>query len=165
MGADAIGICRASGVATDMSRVSQRAFHAQNKGAPNKGKDRRKRFVLEYLKDMNGTQAAIRAGYSKRTANEQASRLLAKVSVRAEVDRQIEKQAERLHLTADEIISGIAMIARRCEAEGSEFQPFASLKGYELLGKHQKLFTDKVEHSGLEGLAGKVEFIRKRKHA
>lgn len=44
-------------------------------------------FVAEYVKDWNGTQAAIRAGYSKRTANEQAARLLANVSIRAEVDR------------------------------------------------------------------------------
>ncbi len=40
-----------------------------------------KRFCEEYIKDLNGTQAAIRAGYSPKTANEQAARLLAKVSV------------------------------------------------------------------------------------
>ncbi|EGO7966271.1 terminase small subunit [Escherichia coli] len=38
-------------------------------------------FAREYLKDLNGTQAAIRAGYSEKTANEQASRLLANVNV------------------------------------------------------------------------------------
>ncbi|EOU4490665.1 terminase small subunit [Escherichia coli] len=38
-------------------------------------------FCREYLKDLNATQAAIRAGYSEKTANEQASRLLAKVNV------------------------------------------------------------------------------------
>ncbi|HBN1946416.1 TPA: terminase small subunit [Escherichia coli] len=38
-------------------------------------------FCREYLKDLNGTQAAIRAGYSEKTANEQASRLLANVNV------------------------------------------------------------------------------------
>lgn len=49
-------------------------------------------FVLEYLKDFNGTQAAIRAKYSKKTANEQAARLLASVSIQqslAEVSLQV----------------------------------------------------------------------------
>jgi phage terminase small subunit len=40
-----------------------------------------KRFCEEYIKDLNGTQAAIRAGYSQKTANEQSSKLLAKVNV------------------------------------------------------------------------------------
>ena len=43
--------------------------------------DRRQKFVDEYLMDLNATQAAIRAGYSARTANEQAARLLANVSI------------------------------------------------------------------------------------
>lgn len=41
-----------------------------------------KRFCEEYIKDLNGTQAAIRAGYSSHTANEQSSKLLAKVNVK-----------------------------------------------------------------------------------
>ena len=48
---------------------------------------RQQRFVEEYLLDLNGTQAAIRAGYSARTANEQAARLLANVSVRSAIER------------------------------------------------------------------------------
>ena len=47
---------------------------------------RQARFVKEYLVDLNGTQAAIRAGYSSRTANEQAARLLANISVKAAVE-------------------------------------------------------------------------------
>ena len=43
--------------------------------------DKQELFAREYLKDLNGTQAAIRAGYSEKTANEQASRLLANVNV------------------------------------------------------------------------------------
>ena len=44
---------------------------------------RQRRFVAEYLVDCNGTQAAIRAGYSRKTANEQAADLLAKPSYNA----------------------------------------------------------------------------------
>ena len=43
--------------------------------------DRQELFAREYLKDLNATQAAIRAGYSEKTANEQGARLLANVSV------------------------------------------------------------------------------------
>lgn len=43
--------------------------------------DKQELFAREYLKDLNGTRAAIRAGYSEKTANEQASRLLANVNV------------------------------------------------------------------------------------
>ena len=52
------------------------------------------RFVKEYLVDLNGTQAAIRAGYSPKTANEQAARLLANVSVRKVIDEGEERKAK-----------------------------------------------------------------------
>lgn len=47
--------------------------------------DKREAFCQEYLVDLNGTQAAVRAGYSEKTANEQAARLLANVSVQQRV--------------------------------------------------------------------------------
>ena len=48
---------------------------------------KQERFVEEYLIDLNATQAAIRAGYSPKTANEQGARLLAKVSVQTAISR------------------------------------------------------------------------------
>lgn len=68
-------------------------------------------FVLEYLKDLNGTQAAIRAGYSARTANEQSSRLLANANVSEAVSRARAERAGRLGLTADRVLEEIAAIA------------------------------------------------------
>lgn len=53
--------------------------------------DRQAAFVREYPKDWNGTQAAIRAGYSEATACEQASRLLANPKVRGAIDRRLEQ--------------------------------------------------------------------------
>lgn len=49
---------------------------------------RQRLFIDEYLKDFNGTQAAIRAGYSEKTAQEQSSRLLSKVIVKEEITRR-----------------------------------------------------------------------------
>lgn len=126
-------------------------------------------FVREYLVDLNGTQAAIRAGYSAKTANEQAARLLAKASVAEAVQAGMDARAERVDLTADYVLAGIREIAERClqrvpvmvgrgedraqmiDEEGRHVWTFDSTganKAFENLGKHLKLFTDKVEHSG-----------------
>lgn len=58
--------------------------------------DKQELFAREYLKDLNATQAAIRAGYSEKTANEQASRLLANVNVQTFV---ASLKAERVEQT------------------------------------------------------------------
>lgn len=74
--------------------------------------DLQKQFVTEYLKDQNATQAAIRAGYSPKTAQEQSSRLLSKVMVRAQVDEglaRIREKAEReTAVTLERVIKEIA---------------------------------------------------------
>lgn len=65
-------------------------------------------FVDEYLLDLNGTQAAIRAGYSERTANEQAARLLADVSISAEIDRRKLARSERTSIDAAWVLKRLA---------------------------------------------------------
>jgi phage terminase small subunit len=57
--------------------------------------DRQKKFCQEYMKDFNGTQAAIRAGYSKKTANEQAARLLTNVNLQKYLSTLKEKAADK----------------------------------------------------------------------
>lgn len=61
-------------------------------------------FVSEYLVDLNATQAAIRAGYSARTANEQAARLLANVSVSAAIATAMAARSERTEITQDMVL-------------------------------------------------------------
>lgn len=68
------------------------------------------RFVEEYLVDLNGTQAAIRAGYSKKTANEQASRLLANVNVSDAVLAAMKKRSERTEITQDMVLRELAKL-------------------------------------------------------
>ncbi len=60
-----------------------------------------RRFVAEYLKDQNATQAAKRAGYSAKTAQQQGSRLLLKVVVRDAVDAKLAKIESKSALTAE----------------------------------------------------------------
>jgi phage terminase small subunit len=65
------------------------------------------RFVVEYLKDLNGTQAAIRAGYSESTARQQACRLLTNADIAATVAEQQQQQLTHAELTATATLEAI----------------------------------------------------------
>ena len=69
------------------------------------------RFVAEYLVDLNATQAAIRAGYSERTAAAQGVRLLRNVKVRDAVAAAQGKRESRTEVTQDMVIRELARIA------------------------------------------------------
>ena len=100
---------------------------------------KQQRFVEEYLVDLNATQAATRAGYSARTANEQGARLLAKASVSEAIEKAKAQRMERVQLTQDEVIDGLRREAKR-EGPGSSHS--ARVAAIELLGKHLAMFTD-----------------------
>ena len=67
-------------------------------------------FVAEYLVDMNATQAAIRAGYSAKTANEQGSQLLANLSVAEAIKSAMDARSERTEITQDMVLRELAKI-------------------------------------------------------
>ena len=73
--------------------------------------DKQRRFVDEYLIDLNGTQAAIRAGYSAKPANEQASRMLANVSIQQAVSEAMAERSKRTGVNQDRIVLELARIA------------------------------------------------------
>lgn len=72
---------------------------------------KQERFVQEYLIDLNATQAAIRAGYSAKTANEQGSRLLTNVSVRTRIDERMAEISKRTGVNQERIVRELARIA------------------------------------------------------
>lgn len=72
---------------------------------------RQRRFALEYLVDLNGTQAAIRAGYSKKTAAEQSTENLRKPHIRAFLDRALERREARLEIKSAAVLAELARIA------------------------------------------------------
>ena len=71
---------------------------------------KQQRFVDEYLIDLNATQAAIRVGYSKKTADQQASRLLTNVKVREYLAQRQADRANRTEITQDMVLNELAKI-------------------------------------------------------
>jgi phage terminase small subunit len=68
-------------------------------------------FVLEYLKDLNATAAARRAGYSEATAHQQGPRLLANVGVAAAIQKAMQARERRCEVKADNVLRELALVA------------------------------------------------------
>ena len=73
--------------------------------------DKQQCFVSEYLIDLNATQAAIRAGYSVKTANEQGSQNLAKLSIQQAIAEQMAERSKRTGINQDRVVLELAKIA------------------------------------------------------
>lgn len=124
---------------------------------------KQKMFVAEYLIDLNATRAAIRAGYSKKTADRIGPELLGKTCVSQAIQEQQQLREKRTLITADYVINSLKEVAERCmqkepilDHDGNEtgewrFDSSGANKSLELLGKHLKLFTDKTELTGKDG--------------
>lgn len=111
--------------------------------------DKQKLFVKEYLIDLNATQAAIRSGYSEDTAKQIGSENLSKPYLQEAIQKEMSKRSNKTEITAEYVLNGIKTLIENSEQENSK------LKGYELLGKHLKLFVDKVETN----IDGKLEIV------
>lgn len=68
-------------------------------------------FCQEYMKDLNQTQAAIRVGYSEKTAVVQGSRLLTHVNVSERIQELMQERQQRTQVTADMVIAELAKVA------------------------------------------------------
>ena len=123
---------------------------------------RQKRFVSEYLIDLNATEAAIRAGYSEKTAYSIGSRLLNHVEIKAAVEQQLEQIQSAKVADAQEVMEYLTSVMRgESKAHvlslcGDGFQEVISkppdererLKAAELLGKRYAMFNDKINLNG-----------------
>ena len=103
------------------------------------------RFCDEYLIDCNGTQAAIRAGYSERTANRIASQLLAKREIQEAISERQKRLSENLDFDVLELKKRLLRNEKRAFDMG-EIQ--ASNKALELLGRSIGAFTDNINNLG-----------------
>lgn len=129
-------------------------------------------FVDEYLVDLNATQAAIRAGYSEKTAYSIGQRLLKNVEVQAMIANRMEERSKRTEITQDRVLTDIELIKQDAmrkafDKNGNEsmINHTSALKACELLGRHLQLWNDKmaitIESITDEELNGKItEFIK-----
>jgi phage terminase small subunit len=78
---------------------------------------RQRRFVREYLIDLNATQAAIRAGYASKHADVAGSQLLGNPKIKAAVDAQKKRREEKLEIKADDVLRELLRVARSDIAE------------------------------------------------
>lgn len=123
---------------------------------------RQQKFCDEYLISGNATDAAIKAGYSRKTAKQTGSENLAKPDIRAYIDEQLAKIHSAKIADAEEVMKYLTSVMRGEHTEqvlklvGEGVQTVTDidvsakerLKAAELIGKRYGLFTDKV---GLEG--------------
>jgi phage terminase small subunit len=116
--------------------------------------EKQARFIAEYLIDLNATKAAIRAGYSEKTAQQQGSRLLLNVVVAAEIKAKRVKLTETTDLTIERVRAGLIKEAER-EGEGASHS--ARVAALAHLGKHLGMFIERHEHTGADG--GPVQVI------
>lgn len=93
---------------------------------------KQQRFVAEYLKDLNATQAAIRAGYSEKTARAIGAENLTKPDIAAAIAKGQAKIAEKLAICAEDLIRDVVQIKDAAKSDAS--YPSA-LKAVEMLGR------------------------------
>ena len=103
--------------------------------------EKQKRFCEEYLIDLNATQAAFRAGYSRKTAYSIGDENLKKPEIKEYLKQIMQERSERTGVDADMVINELRRIAMtETEITGKE-----KLKALELLGKHIGIFDGKGE--------------------
>lgn len=137
---------------------------------------KQKAFVKEYLIDLNASAAYLRAGYKTDNPNICGPRMLSHVLIKQEIQKGMDKRAKKVEITAEYVLSNLKEIGERClqrapvmkynretkmveqarDEEGRavwQFDPQGALRANELMGKHLKLFTDRMEVDVTDDLA------------
>ena len=127
--------------------------------------DKQRKFVSEYLVDLNATQAAIRAGFSERTAGSMAQKLVAKSHIQEAIKAAQSQREKRTLVTVDYVVSSLREVAERClqkspvtNAKGKQiqdeqgrdvwkFDSAGANRALELLGKHVNAFGERKEET------------------
>lgn len=129
--------------------------------------EQRQRFIDEYILEPNATQAAIKAGYSPRTARSQGQRLLTKDDIKAEIKERLEARRTEKVMATDEILEMLTAIARGEAREEvimsglvTDKKPAVRdrLKALELLGKRHRLF-DQTREDSIEDLRFRLRLM------
>lgn len=141
--------------------------------------EKQKRFCDEYLIDLNATQAAIRAGYSKKTANRIATENLSKPVIKRYIDEKLKQLEDESIAKADEVLKYLTSVMRNeikeevvvTEGIGDGCSEARTIKkdmsakdrnkAAELLGKRYGIFTDKIDTNVSVNATKKLDSILK----
>lgn len=119
---------------------------------------KQRKFAEEYLVDCNGTKAAIRAGYSPKTANEQAAKLMSNPKIKSYITEKLDEMSSEKLADAQEVLEYLTSVMRGEHTEqtlqlvGDGVQTITDidvsakerLKAAELIGKRYGMFKDNV---------------------
>lgn len=107
---------------------------------------KQKRFVQEYLVDLNATQAAIRAGYKEKNARVVAAKNMARADLQAAIAEGMGELARRTEITQGEVLAELKQIALApaSDAKDGDLRYANKIRALELLGKHLGVLTDRV---------------------
>ena len=100
-------------------------------------------FVAEYLVDLNATQAAIRAGYSEKSAAVIGHENLRKPHIAEAIQEAMDKRGERVKISQDWILKKLRRIVKDCT--GETLNPAGANKALELLMRHKGMLNDKLK--------------------
>lgn len=123
---------------------------------------KQKRFVEEYLIDLNATQAAIRAGYSPDTASVIGCENLIKPKIKSAIDKAIAERSKRTGINADRVIREIAKIAFVNAADLIDFDT-ATIDSSAVNDDTAAIQSVKVKYFGEDGLEREIKLADKLK--
>lgn len=123
---------------------------------------KQKRFIEEYLIDLNATQAAIRAGYSPDTAKSIGSENLTKPDIRARIDQAMAERSKRTGVNADRVVMELAKVAFVNAADVINTED-ATLKEYALPEDTAAIQSVKVKTFGEDGIEREIKMADKLK--
>lgn len=151
--------------------------------------DKREMFCREYLIDLNGTQAAIRAGYSAKTANAAAGRLLSNVSIQARISELKQERIEEVKIDANWVLLNAKRVFDKCMqdepvldrngdpimvrteqgelAAAYRFDSTGANKALDTIGKHVEVqaFSTKIDHTSSDGTMSPTAESRDKRKA
>ena len=99
-------------------------------------RNRQQRFCEEYLIDLNATQAAIRAGYSEKTARVIGGENLLKPAIAEVISNLKQARSKETSINAAYVLEMSKQLLERCMVDGEDFSPSGAGKALDLIGKH-----------------------------
>ncbi|EKO3523275.1 terminase small subunit [Vibrio fluvialis] len=151
--------------------------------------DKQEMFCREYLIDLNATQAAIRAGYSAKTANAAAGRLLSNVSIQARISELKQERIEEVKIDANWVLLNAKRVFDKCMqdepvldrngdpimvrteqgelAAAYRFDSTGANKALDTIGKHVEVqaFSTKIDHTSSDGTMSPTAESRDKRKA